>query len=91
MSKLDFDFPAIQYWGKAMLTATQKAFSKAPTSANWRNCLSAMLVHQQLCFADKHPTVKATLILTLPMLEQSQWPEEIVQFCTGQSIGAICE
>jgi len=87
----ELDFPAIQYWGKAMLTATQKAFSKAPTSANWRNCLSAMLVHQQLCFADKHPTVKATLILTLPMLEQSQWPEEIVQFCTGQSIGAICE
>lgn len=73
-------------WALPQLKDAQKAFNKQPTALNWKLCLTAMLVHQQLEYAQRSITVdRDKLLFDLESNPLGQWPEVVCRATLGIS------
>lgn len=73
-------------WALPQLRDAQKAFNKQPNALNWRLCLTAMLMHQQLEWAQRSPSVdKEKLMFDLQSNPIGQWHEVVCRNILGVS------
>jgi hypothetical protein len=67
-------------WALPWLKEAQKRFNKQPNANNWNDCTRAMLVYQQLEFADRCSSIdsgKLWAALQEPKLTMGEWPDVI--------------
>ena len=73
-------------WALPALKEAQKRFNKYPSALQWRECLRAMLVYQQLDYAQSSASVNtAALWVDLMARPFGEWEDAICRACTGLS------
>ena len=71
-------------WALPTLKDAQKRFSREPNALNWHACLRAMLVFQQLEYAQRSVSVdRNKLMFDLESNPLGQWPDVICRATTG--------
>lgn len=71
-------------WALPQLKDAQKRFAREPNALNWQLCLKAMMVHQQLEYAQRSVSVdKGKLWFDLESNPLGQWPNVICRATLG--------